>query len=142
MLVGFFAAGRDGNALAPTPRLADDCTREGAGDARAELEFDDEAAAAGRRASQLGVGAGLALPLDDDPLAADSDGKDEVAACLGAEPDEPAAVPHDLGCAAPWLRPDCAVELLSFNTLLVPTPWPSTPAAVVALAPVGPGNVG
>ena len=142
VLVGFFAAGKAGNRSALLTFVLGLALM--AGEARAELEgvIAGERAAepgAGRAASQLGVGAGAALPrpgIDGPPLRGGRDGKGLLDDAAG----EPLAVPHE-AC-----RPtaDCellAVELFSLSTRDAPTPLPRTPAAVV-FAPDGPGKVG
>lgn len=141
VLVGFLAAGKAGNAsFSLPPRLTEDGMRLGAGDGRSEEEAgvivagDREDDAAGRTASQLGVGAGAATAAAAEPRAFGRDGK-----CVEEVEDGPAE-PHD-ACRPAVERELCTVELFNFSTREVPTPLPRTPAVVV-LAPAGPGKVG
>ena len=134
VLVGFFAAGKAGKA-SPFFKFAEDWDRLGVGDALAELdaELDVPAAfgAAGRSVSQPGVGTDGAGKL--------LEGKEGKA--LAGVFALAAAEPQDRCCPIADL-PLCTVELFSFNTLELPIPEPSTPAADVAAAPVGPGRDG
>ena len=136
MEVGFLPGGKAGKASA-LGSFAVDCVLEGVGEALAEAfaEFGLE----GRSASQPGVGAGGAALLF-----AGSDGKGEPAGLL---PETPAGrEPGTQDALFRWpptaLLELCAVELFNLSTLLPPRPCPSTPAAVLAPLPDGPGKVG
>jgi hypothetical protein len=130
VLVGFAAAGKAGKAsLLPAAGV---CEREGVGDGLLEFEaeFDELAAAAGRRVNHPDDAAVLPPPYD---VGSDGNATLELGPAALA-----AAVPQDL-CWLIGLLELGAVELLSLSTLLVPMPDPRTPAAELA---VGPGRDG